>query len=275
MARPRPSETLFRQLIKNALNPLGNDPKVPLLLNSLHTLYGLALSPEFLLHEDADNPHEHNTTVLGYMMEICKGERMDWPTIRVAAAIALLHDIWPVRKITSEMIEDAPPEDRPRMRKEREESVPIHMIKGSENARAILNKLNEMGSVIEYDQIEIKQVCGVIAIHDNPKIGKGIPTEDSLSAAFREADRLWMQDPKGVVADLARKGNNYPTRRERAAQAQVNVKSFRKERTKSYEKFPAADFCDKDTLFRTTTGYNIFKRLRRYWEYEVIAASVS
>lgn len=90
------------------------------------------------------------------------------------------------------MIRKAPDHEKPRLEEERKNSVPIHIQKGSAHARDIFDQLNKMRRKVEYDAAATDRVCGVIAIHDNPKIGIPIPTADTLAVAFREADRLWM-----------------------------------------------------------------------------------
>lgn len=268
MPRSIPSLARRQYLLQKSMKCLGLKRDVGELFEVLDDLFVFALTPTYLLHDDADNPLEHHTTVLGNMMEIATGEGLDWSTVRQAAAIALLHDIWPVRKITSDRIRNAPDHEKAAMEEERKDSVPIHQQEGSAHAREILDQLNQKRGKVEYDAAAIERICSVIAIHDNPRIGIPIPTADTLAVAFREADRLWMQDPWGVGADLARKGNNYPSRRDRLAQAQENVRSFHEERAKAYAAFPPAHFIDAETLFRTNTGHRIFGRLRRYWEFE-------
>jgi len=270
MPRPMPSTARRQYLIQKGLKSGLHTPQIDELFEVLEKLFELALTPTYLLHDDADNPPEHHTTVLGFMLEIATGETYDWPTVREAAAIAILHDIWPVPKITSDMIRNAPDHEKPKLQDQRNKSVPIHMQKGSEHARNILNQLNEMRQTTEYDTAAIDRICGVIAIHDNPKIDVPIPTENTLAMGFREADRLWMQDPRGVRADLTRKGNNYPTRQERVRQSQDNVESFRAERARVYPEFPRSHFIDEETLFRTRTGHRIFQRLRTYWECQAV-----
>jgi len=272
MTYASPSISRRQYLIQRGMRFLCPDTRTHELFEVLDELFGLVLTPTYLLNDLADNPPEHHTTVLGYMMEIATGEGFDWSTVREAAAISLLHDIWPVRKITSQMIRSAPNHERPALEEERTNSVPIHMQKGSEHAQDILIRLNRNRGKVVYEDTAIKRICAVIGIHDNPKIGTPIPTADILAVAFREADRLWMQDPRGVQADLVRNGNNFSTRQDRVAQAEENVKSYREERAK-YAAFPAGDFIDTETLFRTKTGHGIFKRLRSYWECERLLAA--
>lgn len=272
MKQPIPSQSRRHHLLQKALKSLPLSGQTGELFGVLDDLFETVLTPTYLLHEDADNPPEHHTTVLRYMMEIASGERFDWPLLRQAATIALLHDIWPVRKITREMIRKAPEREKPKLEEERKNSVPIHMQKGAQHSRDILNRLNKRRAKEEYDSAAIDRICGVIAIHDNPKIGIPIPTADTLAVSFREADRLWMQDPCGVRADLARNGNNYPSREDLVVQARDNVESFREERAKAYATLPLTDFIDNETIFRTKTGHGIFQRLRTYWDYERLRA---
>jgi len=75
----------------------------------------------------------------------------------------------------------------------------------------VLTELNAVSDRVVFDAVDIDTICDAIGVHDNPSIDKPIPASNTLSVAFREADRLWMLTPAGVLADLARKGNCAPT----------------------------------------------------------------
>jgi len=270
---PDPKRRQF--LVRRGLEPLPLNAKTGELFDVIDFLFELVLTPDHLLHDDVGNPPEHHTTVLRYMMEIANGDNFEWKMIRQAAAIAILHDISPVRRITRGMIAALPKGSPKRieLEKKRAESVPIHMEEGSRQARIILEKLNNKCGLEVFEADDIDRICDVIAIHDNPKVGIPIPSADTLAAAFREADRLWMQDPWGILSDLERKGNYRPTLMDRVNQAEENVRSYRKEYDDAYYAYSATEFKD-GTLFRTRTGYAIFKRLREYWEQERLRAGI-
>ena len=132
------------------------------------------------------------------------------------------------------------------------------MSQGSEVARQLLQQLRD-----DFDDVDVETICAIISIHDNPTIDVPIPREDALAVACREADRLWMQAPLGVRADLARAGVVEPTHQECVEQANKNLGSYRHERG-LYDSGSEA-FIDNDTFFRTRSGHQIFVRYRSRW----------
>lgn len=260
MTLPMPSPEELHALLDDALIPLS-EKEAEKLCPVLYDLFESVLTRNELLNEDIDNPVTHHTTVLKHMMEIAKGEGLE---ILPAAAIALLHDNWPAKKITREMRDAAKTETE----KDLLEALNLeyrseHMKCGSKNAAKRLRELNEKRHEVVFSEEEIYSICGIIAIHDDPSIDKPIVRDNRMAVAFREADRLWMQAPAGVRADLARKKKNSPTPQDCLTQANNNLTSFRKERSL----YPVGEtFQDQDTFFRTETGFTIFKRYRLYWD---------
>jgi hypothetical protein len=262
---PAPAER--RALLEPALAALsasrcypGTD--VARLGATLDGLFAFVLTPEDLPADVAETPVEHPATVLAHMMEIAAGEGFGWDEVRRAAAASLLHDIWPIQRITREMrraaATDAEREELERIAKARREE---HMARGRDRARERLEAFNAAlpPDAGPFTPEDIEAVAALIAVHDNPSIGAKILPEDRLAVAFREADRLWMLTPQGLRGDLARKGIAAPTDGDMARQAEANLESFRQERGL----YGPGDgtFRDGDTFFRTRSGHALYLRL--------------
>jgi len=268
MSLPQPTDQKRHTLITDALKPFENDSRFDKLFEICDCLFEMALNEDQLLHDDADNPVEHHTTVLAHMMEIAKTEldkgRFNWGQVKQAAAIAILHDICPVRKITEDMIKSALPEQKDKLRKERESSVPLHMSNGANMAREKLLALNQKLNELIFDDEEIDSICDIILIHDNPKIKVKIPTENPMAVMLREADRLWMATLMGVRADLERKHICPDNLEKQLEQVKKNIKRFEEERKLYSEK--DGPFCDGRFFFRNPTAKKIFSRWYDYWK---------
>lgn len=263
----QPSPVYRRTLIGDALSALPDDREAVWLIDILDELFALALTNDLLLNQNADNPVEHHTTVLDHAVRICVGEGFNSSEItHIAAPLSLLHDVWPVQRITRDMILNEPDVQRRReLERLRKESVPTHMREGAREARRILLELNRRCGQVVFQEDTITEVCRIIAIHDNPKIGIPIPSSDRLAVAFREADRLWMLTELGVLTDLARKKNFDPTQAECRDQVRSNLESFKEERL-IYTGCPVTDFQDQETLLRTRTGFEMFEQIRAIWQ---------
>lgn len=250
-------------LLSAGLAPLAADRRAAL-FPILDALFVSILTGEELLHPDAGNPLDHHTTVLNHALSIALGEGFDRDDIRRIAAIAILHDNWPANRIPRTLRNAAgTPAERAYRDALNVQHRSDHMKKGSANARRRLLELNARRPTTVFTDEDIDLICGVIAIHDNPSINRTIPRANRLAMAFREADRLWMQSPAGVRADLVREGNESPTPQECLARANQNLDSYRAERA-LYP--PDEPFCDAEHLFRTPAGYALFVAYRKYWK---------
>lgn len=272
MSLPRPTDQKRQHLVREALIPLRDAPKVDRLFEICDCLFDIALNQDQLLHEDADNPVEHHTTVLAHMIQIVKTEldkeRLTWKQTEQAAALAILHDICPARKITEDMINSAPPEKREELREQRESSAPIHMRNGADMACKKLLALNQKFNESVFTDEEISFICGIISIHDNPKLKIKIPKDNTMAVMLREADRLWMVTSKGVRADLERKKRENPHLNPDDLKAQLehvkkNIKRFEDERGLYCE--DDGPFYDDRFFIRTSSAGKIFIRWCNYW----------
>jgi len=264
----QPTEQKRQSLIRDALKPFENDSLFDELFGICDCLFKMALNKDQLLHDDADNPIEHHTTVLAHMMEIVRTEldekRFNWDQVKQSAALAILHDICPVRKITEDMIRNAPPEQQAKLREERESSVPFHMRRGAEMAREKFLVLNEKFGKSIFDDEKINAICGIVLIHDNPKLGKKIPKDNWVAVMLREADRLWMVTLMGIRADLERKHENPDDLEKQLAQVEKNIKRLEEEREIYAEE--DGPFYDNRFFFRNPIAKKIFDKWCDYWK---------
>ena len=219
---------------------------------------------------NSDNPIEHHTTVLAHMAEIAKNEfdkgRFNLDQVKQALAVAILHDICPVRKITEGMIKEASPEQLYNLKRERDSSVLVHMEKGAEMARKKLLGLNKSFMREVFKEQEIDLICNVILIHDNPKRNLKIPKNNSMAVMLREADRLWMVTLEGVCADLDRSHKDPKDYKAQFKQVVKNMKRFKEERKLYCDQ--DGPFCDDVLFFRNPTAKNIFDILHSCWSKE-------
>jgi hypothetical protein len=196
------------------------------------------------------------------MVEITSQEGKSTQTITCGAALALLHDVSAVEKITKQMVDDAREKsesegDARELR--RKQNRILHMREGSAMAHRALLDLNESAGRVVFDAEEMDQICEVIRIHDNPSIGVPIPRQNWLAMAFREADRLWMATEEGICADLER-ARKPADDAAYLKQLDRNVSRFREER--SLYSSTNERFIDGETFFRTKSGHALFVHLR-------------
>jgi len=248
--------------IDQALRPLGEnlaDEIKPMVWTLFEIIY-----PD-LLGAVEGNPLEHHPIVLGHMMEIFKEDLFPYASVEAAAALALLHDISPVEKITTQMVAAARKEDTARgdaLELRRRQNRVLHMREGSSMAHRRLLEMNQRWGGIAFDGETIDVVCEAIRIHDNPSLNIPIPRANWLSVAFREADRLWMITHEGICADLARKKRDISDPDAYRRQLDANIDRFREERSLYRPLEPTeGPFCDDQTFFRTRTGCTICNRL--------------
>lgn len=252
----------YKDMIDRALTPLGEEmageirPMVWRLFEMIYTDLQKAV---------AGNPVEHHPIVLGHMMEIAKEEMSPYILTEQAAALALLHDISPVDKITTQMVAKARKEDPAKadaLELKRQQNRILHMREGSAMAHRRMLELNERLGKIVFDAEAIDIVCEAIRLHDNPSLNIPIPRTNWLGVAFREADRLWMITREGILTDLKRKDKSPDDLAAYSRQLESNIRRFREERSlyRPMEPFEGP-FCDDETFFRTKAGYAIYRRL--------------
>jgi hypothetical protein len=251
----------YDTLINRALAPLGQQKANrigPMVLRLFDMIF-----PDLLKVKAVEgNPIEHHLIVLGHMMEIATGEKSLHITMKQAAALALLHDIAPVEKITTQMVAEArkrAPAEVEALEFRRQQNRILHMREGSAMAHRRMLELNERLRKIVFSAEAINTVCEVIRIHDNPSLDIPIPRSNLLAVAFREADRLWMITHEGIVTDLKRKDKSPDDLGAYSKQLASNIRRFREERALYHGKETIeGPFKDDETFFRTDTGYCIY-----------------
>ncbi len=261
-----PDNQTRRQLLKKALVP-------PELLDICDSIFEMVLTEEYLLHEDAE-PLSHPLTVIEHMMECALVElesgKFTMDEVLQAAVLSLLHDICSYTRITEEMIEEAPPGEKKALHEENRTRVVWHMEHGAEMAREVLNIFNGNNSEKKLSDTSIQTICSIIAIHDNPKIGIPIPKDNQMAVMFREADRLDMISPSGVMIDLMQKQKDNSALdpddlAEQIVQVRSNLKRFMEERF-LYDDEIDGPFFDDITFFRIPQAYAIYNRYISQWQ---------
>jgi hypothetical protein len=253
----------YRGMIDQALAPLGQEKagEISLMVWALFEI----VYPDLLKTIDG-NPIEHHPVVLGHMIEIAKGEMSPYIVPIQAAALALLHDISPVERITTQMVRKAREEDPAKgaaLELKRQQNRILHMREGSAMAHRRMLATNDLLSGVAFDAETIDIVCEAIRIHDNPSLDIPIPRGNWLAVAFRESDRLWMITHDGILADLKRKDKRADDLAAYGAQLDWNLDRFCEERSLYRPLEPTeGPFCDDETFFRTKTGYALYRRLR-------------
>ncbi|NQT15637.1 MAG: hypothetical protein HQ582_22965 [Planctomycetes bacterium] len=168
------------------------------------------------------NPVAHQVVVLEHMLEIAKAEGFKRREMQIAAALALLHDIGAVKKITEGQVkalrmeaEKADPTAAEAIMRradaldlERRQSRTLHMRKSSYLAQKAMSDFNSTRGEIVFDEPMIETICEIIRIHDNPTLDLPIPRSNWMAVCLREADRLWMVTRLGILADLLRQSND-------------------------------------------------------------------
>lgn len=258
----------YDRLLKDILKQLQLDNSNP--ENEIFRLLFI-LSFDKLKNAEVTNPLTHHLIVLKNMIIISKEEN---PDLLVAGAIALLHDIWPIKKIRVADVETEEDTDKKKLLdQQRIQNRILHMHEGSALAKRHLLLLNEYSGKVFYTDKDIDKVCEVIKIHDNPSIGIPIPGENKMAAAFREADRLWMLSNEGFAFDLRRDSkkmkDNTDNRSLASKRLEHVIKRFQQERNLySNEDGP---FQDNKLFFRTKAGYRLFQQylLERKQQYGI------
>jgi hypothetical protein len=244
-------------LLRDILKQLQLDNSTP--ENEIFRLLFI-LSFDKLENAEVTNPLTHHLIVLKNMLIISKEENLD---LLVAGAIAVLHDIWPIKKIRAADVETEEDTDKKRLLdQQRIQNRKLHMREGSALAKRQLLLLNEYLGKIFYTDKDIDTVCEVIKIHDNPSIGIPIPKSNKMAVSFREADRLWMLSDAGFAFDLRRDSkkmkDNTDNRSLASKRLEHVIKRYQQERNLySNEDGP---FQDNKLFFRTEAAYRLYQQ---------------
>lgn len=218
------------------------------------------LSFDKLKNAEVGNPIEHHLNVLKNMIIISKEENLN---LIIAGAIAILHDIEPIKKIRVADVEAEMNEDKKRLLdQQRIQNRKLHMREGSALAQKQLLLLNEYLGKTFYKDKDIDIVCKVIRIHDNPSIGIPIPKENKMAVSFREADRLWMLSDEGFAFDLRRDSEKMKGNAVNNALASKRlehvIKRYQEERNLYSNK--DGPFQENKLFFRTKAGYRLYQQ---------------
>jgi hypothetical protein len=257
-------DRLLRDILKQ-LQLYNSNPEKEI----FHLLF--ILSFDKLKNAEITNPIEHHLIVLKNMIIISKEENLN---LFVAGAIAILHDIWPIKKIRVADVETEEDTDKRKLLdQQRIQNRILHMRKGSALAKRQLLLLNKYLGKVIYTDKDMDTVCEVIKIHDNPSIGIPIPKENKITAAFREADRLWMLSTEEFAFALFRDSremeDNTVNRSLASKRLEYVLKRYQQERNLySNEDGP---FQDNKLFFRTKAGYRLYQQylLERKQQYGI------
>ncbi len=231
----RPNDQVLKALLSEALRPIhaaevGLVNDVRKLEEILHRLTMMALTDQYWLHPEANNPVEHHLFVTHMMARLAVANHCSWPETMVGLTAALLHDVCP------------------------NQDVQIHMQKCARAASLMLRSAPSAGW---YGQDQIQAIVDLIAIHDDPELGVRLPP-GFLPRALREADCLWTVTKAGIKAALNRRDAKATTT---PAQLRMSLESLRTERDLHEGPFP-------DQKFGTFFNYinDIFQQTMENWE---------
>lgn len=236
-------------------------------------VYELAYIARLKDRTAADNRPEHELVVLRNTLRICwrsgaerdSGLPFDRCELRIAIAIALLHDLRFIARIQEEAIREA------ERRGELEEAETLRIRKARQRAEHLHGSAADALKLIRsvpglLTEAETRQCVGYIGLHDLWKLGWPYPAgSDWLAVCCFEGDALWPLDPAfGPLADLERKGLCNPSFDQLRAQAQSNLdtqlRAFRASFAATAERFQ-----DSETVIRTTEGARMLGEMRAYW----------
>jgi predicted NBD/HSP70 family sugar kinase len=247
------------EMLEWALEPIGPE-RAAKLLPALRRLLMLVYRDYHAAR--AGNPPDHHLFVLRHIMIIAAGERFSDAELWRVAAIAMLHDVSNVEKITKGMVAELrqiDPNAAAALEVRRKSNRTLHMREGSSKAQRMLLELNEsLGEAVSSAE-DIEAICDVIRIHDNPSLDIPIPGSNRLAVAFREADRLWMVTIRGVRCDVIRKGKNPEDRELFHNQIDENLTRYREERL--FYSDSEGPFTVEGMFFRTATGGRLLRDL--------------
>jgi hypothetical protein len=247
----------YDRLLKDLLKQLQLDSSKP--ENEIFRLLFI-LSFDKLKNAEITNPLEHHLIVLKNMIIISKEENRN---LLVAGAIAILHDIGPIKKIrVADVGAEEDTDKKKLLDQQRIQNRILHMRKGNALAKRQLLLLNEYSGKVFYTDKDIHTVCEVIKIHDNPSIGIPIPKENKMAVSFREADRLWMLSDEGFAFDLRRDSEKMKENTNNRLLASMRLEHVRKRYQQERNLYSNEDgpFQDSKLFFRTKAGYRLYQK---------------
>ncbi len=227
-----------------------------------------------------DNGQDHEWIVFAHVLKIAESEGLSLTEKRIATAFAFVHDNYYIPRIMEEEIrecERAGLHDKATaLSKQKTQQRIEHMQRGAVNAGTLLHQLvrGDHPASPLFTAEEISRCVELVNGHDLWKTDPPAPppTADRLALCCVEADALWPLHPTGVLADLLRLAAGGVTvdltdplvwRR----QLQQSLQTLIEFRPHWVEKAAIAetDFIDRESIFRTVAGQQLFREWRRFW----------
>lgn len=235
------------------------DPAERAVLRELSDLLVLAVWRKWLWSRPVeDNRPEHEFIVLQFTLKIAEAERLSLAEKRLAFAVVFLHDTQFIPRITEAHVAAASPTERADLERRKREQRETHMRGGADNARSLL------GQLATFTSAETERIAGIIAHHDDWKLGRPHPPgSDRLAVVCLEGDSLWPLHPLGVQADLERANADVTDPAAWHKQLRRNIETlhvYRKNWHGSDERFP-----DDISIFRTAEGHRLYQSYRKLW----------
>ncbi|MDY3551146.1 hypothetical protein R5W24_000221 [Gemmata sp. JC717] len=221
-----------------------------------------------------DNRQEHEWVVLANVLRIAEAERLTLSEKRVAVAFTFTHDSHFIPRISEQEVREArSPEAKDLLETRKEAQRYEHMRFGAVNGRSLLSRLKDPrtddGPLLTAEEID--RCVQIISTHDAWKLRNPAPppTDDRLALACVEGDALWPLHPLGVLADLERPNDqgrikDFNDPQAWRVQTQQSCQTLVEFRAK-WIGFPATDFVDGESIFRTQEGGRLYSAWRRYW----------
>lgn len=251
--------------------------KWPRVASTLENIYPMALP--YLLKARKGNPVHHSLKVVEFISEIAIGEGSSEAEVLDCVLAALLHDTGAEGKIRKADIDkEKDPVKHEELRQEAIKLRLAHMSAGAEVAEKVIAQFNAGKPMLAIQPTDVEIIKDIIRIHDNPSIAEyenkndgtwlfsenNDPLKDKLVKFHREADRLWMLSEEGLEVDLQR--DEKKGKRDPADRVKGNIKRHQEEYALYSEAFGDGAIkygFRENTLYRTETGFKIFKQLIR------------
>ena len=225
-----------------------------------------------------DNRQEHEWVVLANVMRIAEAEGLGISDRRVATAFAFTHDSFFIRRIMDHRIRGAGDEEKEKLNEEKRKQRIAHMQGGAKNAEFLLPQLRRPDSPTKpvFTWEEIRRCVRIVERHDFWKLEPPEPfKDDKLATVCLEADALWPLHPLGVLADLERPDEKGETKdfanpsvwKEQLEQSHETLLEFRPKWQKAGIPEAGSElvFQDKESIFRTVGGYELYREWRTRW----------
>lgn len=253
-----PLQKLF-QYAKDRMKKGGRDRHLPTLLEKI-----LVNEPEASTWV-SDTDARHTIASFDYLTKICTGEKYSFEDMKRVLSSMIIHDCaYPETGNVAQFNSDA------RI---------FHMQEASRIFVDFANKINQeyLGF---YSDNDVNEICALVGQHDNPDVMredrtflnfKYNPPKEELLWAHREADRLWMPDKGGYALDLLRRLVSPNPWYDNKKYIHHVIKIHTEEAERYVDNKNCFIYRDKKTIYRTKTGFNLFKELinQRAKEYEV------